>query len=126
MDMNFKYTLTSEGATFTKTVTETADTGEIITLSIPTATNQQVLVAFTVAALKGFAIKSDKAITLRTNANDGTADDIFVIAVDSAFLWHSKSLLPTPFSQDVTTLYIQNASGATAAIDLRVLRDATP
>lgn len=126
MDHSLKYTHTADGLTLTKTVTETADGETNVDLSIATATNQEVAVAFTMAALKMFYLQSDKAVTLRTNANDGTADDIFAVAANVPVAWHASGPAANIFTADVDKLYIQNASGSTATIGIRVLRDATP
>jgi hypothetical protein len=126
MDHSLKYVHTADGLTLTKTVTETADGETNADLSIATATNQEVAIAFATAALKMFYFQSDKAVTLRTNANDGTADNTFAVAANVPLVWHDKGPAANIFTAAVLKFFVQNASGQTATVNFRVLRDATP
>lgn len=113
-------------ATSVPTYTYTSDSIISITPSIPTATtDQQVNIAFTVAALKALLIYSDYAVTIETN--DGTTpDDTLSIAAGIPFLWLSGSGITCPITATVTKFYITNASGSTATVKIRALVDGTP
>lgn len=110
------------------TETITADNVLSYSLSVPTATtDQQVLIAVTLAAMKAYYIVSDKAITIETNATDATGGDTIVLVANQPIMWTTGSPAMTKhFTQNITTMYITNASGATATIEIRFARDATP
>lgn len=127
MEHSLKYTHSAGGQSLTKTVTETADGEQNADLAILTATNPEVSIAFAAANLKMFYLQSDKAVTLRTNANDATGGQSFAISANVPFIWHDSGPTANPFSvTPVLKLFIQNASGATATVNIRTLLDATP
>ncbi len=108
------------------TVTLSADGVDKRPLSIPTGTvDQEVSLEFTLASLKGYWISSTKAITIKTNSTSSPGDTVPVVANEPLF-WNNKMGNSKHFTVDVTKLFISNASGATAAIDIRVAKDATP
>lgn len=94
--------------------------------SIPTAsTDADIVIAIDVSAVKAFFIVSSAAITVETN--DGSSpDDTLTLVAGQPYIWHTGSYDSFLLTADVTVLYITNASGSTADIEIRVLQDATP
>lgn len=94
--------------------------------SVPTAsTDAGIVIAIDVSAVKAFYIVSSAAITVETN--DGSSpDDTLNLLAGQPYVWHTGSYDSFLLTADVTVLYITNASGATANIEIRVLQDATP
>lgn len=106
----------------------TADTEKNVSLSVPdSTTDDQVSLAIDVSALKSIVIASDQDITVETNSGS-VPDDSFTILANNPLVWNNDSPLPNPFASavDVTDLYITNASGADAAVEVRTLVDGTP
>lgn len=103
--------------------------GSLISVDEPIAdSTTNGLIAFTldVSQLKALFMMSDQDVLLETN--DGTSpDDSFALKANEPVIWHANSPLPNPFASgtDVTGLYATNASGATAAVQIRALVDPT-
>ena len=74
--------------------------------------------------LQSLYIKSDQAITLETN-NGTTPDDTFVLVAGVPLIWHAGDLQSCPLTADVTALYVTNASGSAALLEIEVLEDST-
>lgn len=111
-----------------KTVTLTADglTERSFTVAAST-TDQQVIIAFTQAALKGFYIVSDQDITLETNATDHTGGNQIDLVANQPYVWYNGCLAAKLFTNDVTTMYFTTgAITAAANVKMVVLHDATP
>lgn len=109
-----------------QTVTLTADGEEVRELTIPAATtNQQILIAFTMAALKSVFIKASGPCTLKTNSS-GAPDDTFALDSDSGVVWNEQMLTENPFTVNVTTMYVTTPSGDDVALQIYALVDATP
>lgn len=104
----------------------TADAEEVRELTIPGATsNQQIIIAFTTAALKAILIYADGACTLETN-NSSTPDDTFALDADSGVVWNNQMTSANPFSQNVTTMYVTTPAGASVSVKIYALVDSTP
>jgi hypothetical protein len=101
-------------------------------VTIATGVEQQVVIAFTRAATKCIGLLSSKNVTVRTNAaaaSPETAGDIVALTAGKPVIWDPDQapLVAHPFpTADVTTLYVQNNSGAETRFQIYVLRDATP
>lgn len=109
-----------------QTVTVTADGEEVRELTIPGATtNQQILIAFTLAALKSVFVKASGPCTLKTNSS-GAPDDTFALDSDSGVVWNNQSLTDNPFTVNVTTMYVTTPSGDPVELDIYALVDTTP
>lgn len=69
---------------------------------------------------------SDQAVTLRTNgASTGTPADTIVLTANAPYSYSASTGTTGPFSVDVTSMFIQNATTADATVRLRVLKDST-
>lgn len=91
------------------------------------STDLEVAFVLDVSVLKSIIISSDQDITVETNSAS-VPDDSFTLLADNPLVWNSGSTLPNPFASavDVTALFITNASGSAAALEIRALVDATP
>ena len=85
------------------------------------------LIAFTcdVSQIQAIYINSTQDVLLETNSGAGSADVLSLVA-NEPYVWWSTSLLTNLLTEDVTALYITNASGASATISVEVLYDPTP
>ena len=88
-----------------------------------------LLVAFVadITQMKGLFILSDQALTIKTNSSGEPQETISLLA-GVPLMWHDT--LPNqadanPFSDDITALYVTNASGETANLTIAMLVDAT-
>lgn len=75
--------------------------------------------------IKGFAVECVGAIKIETNATDATGGNTINVPA-GGMSWMEGDVLPCPFTQDVTKLYITDMGGAANSVKIRVLRDATP
>lgn len=134
--MSFTHTLTinhqhidGQGRTTRATETYTKTGGQHVSLSesIPNgSTNLQVALALDASALELLVISADGAITVKTN-NSSTPDDTFALTADNGVVWaNGMPLASNPLSEDVTTIYVTNASGAAVTLTVLALLDATP
>jgi hypothetical protein len=97
-----------------------------VSVSVPdSSTDFEVTLGIDVSEIKSIIIASDQNITVETN--DGTTpDDTFTIEANNPLIWNVDSPAATPFSADITALFVTNASGAAATFNVRCLVDATP
>jgi hypothetical protein len=76
-------------------------------------------------ALELLYITSDQDITIETN--DGTyPDDTLTINANQAVSWADGDEFDCPLTADVTALFVTNASGLAAQLEIRSLTDPTP
>lgn len=108
------------------TVTITADGEEVRELTIPAATTDQaIVIAFTMAALKSILIKASGPCTLETNSSSAP-DDTFSLDSDSGVVWDNQMLAENPFTANVTSMFVTTPSGDPVALYIYALVDATP
>jgi hypothetical protein len=109
-----------------QTATLTGDGENVRSLTIPASTtNQQIIIAFAIAAMKSIFIKASGACTLKTNSS-GAPDDTFSLDADSGVMWHNQMSAANPITANVTTMYITTPSGDPVDLEIYVLVDATP
>lgn len=97
-------------------------------LTIPDSTiDQLVLANIDVSTIKSIYMLSDKDITIETNDGDIPVDTISLKA-GKPLIWNTDIgvYMASPLLTDVTALYITNASGAEASIQIEIIFDATP
>jgi hypothetical protein len=100
--------------------------GLVVEESIPDSTTDQLVsLAFILAELLAFYMVSDKALTIETNSSSAPQETIS-LAAGVPFVYVPGAGLASPFGGNVTALYATNASGSAAALQIRVLVDATP
>lgn len=115
---------TSEALSNTISVTGSSKT-EISESIANSQTDADIVVAIDVSAVKAFYIRSSQDVTVETN--DGSSpDDTLSLLANRPYIWDEDDYDSFLLTADVTVLYITNASGSTADIEIRVLQDATP
>jgi hypothetical protein len=115
-------------STVDKTVTiVTGDAVDDMELTIATGvTDQLVVFACALAAMKGYYIVSDQAISLQTNSS-GSPDDTIALVANEPLVWNEKSLHTKAFTVDITALYLTTGViSASAAVRIIFVRDSTP
>jgi hypothetical protein len=91
--------------------------------SIAISTNKEVDLAFAYAKVKSFAMYAAGAVTLYSNANNGSGGDTLAIPAGLT-VWNANDLTACPFTIDVTKLFVHNASASVAVkVIIRVLVD---
>jgi hypothetical protein len=112
--------------TIAKTQTLTASSRTGLSESVPdSSTDLQINVAIDFSAMTLFYLVSDQDVTVETNSGDA-ADDTITLTAGVPVIWHTDSAHDCPLTADVTAIFVTNASGAAAQVDLEVLQDSTP
>ena len=124
------FTIKRSVTTGSGTTTDNTDyTGTAVTLVDESVTTGQtdflINVAIDVSAVKAFYLVSDQAVTIETNSGSA-ADNTIVLVANVPYVWHTSWYDAFLLTIDVTKIYVTNASGSTATIEMRVLQDATP
>jgi hypothetical protein len=84
--------------------------------------NVQIHVAFTQANLKSVVMKCDQAVTIYTNNPSGSSpQDTIPLVAGQARIWtlQTDGSGACPFSGNVTTMYVSNAGGTIANLQIR-------
>lgn len=107
-----------------------AYTGSLVTRidgeTVPDSqTDYEITVTLDVSAVKAFYLVSDQDVTLETNSGSA-ADNTLSLVAGVPYVWTTDSYDSFLLDTDVTSIFITNASGATATIDMLALLDATP
>lgn len=77
------------------------------------------------ASIKSILIFANGVVTLRTN--DGVSgDDTFALTADNYIFWNTSNVSPLPFTADIESLFVVNASGGAVEITILALLDVTP
>lgn len=125
----FSHTITEKlevgNTLINKTTVQTAAATQSIEESFADATTDGLL-AFTldVSQCKSFYMVSTQDITIETNDGTTPGNTINLVA-GVPYLWHADSYQAFLLTVDVTALYITNASGQTATLQIEVLFDPT-
>lgn len=116
----------SGGDNLSKSVVQTADGETNLDIAVPDSSTD-LLVAFVadVSQMKSLFLLSDKDVTIETNSGSA-ADDTIDLKANVPVMWVDGGTLANPLTTDVTALYITNASGSAATVNLRMLIDSTP
>jgi hypothetical protein len=88
-------------------------------------TNIAVACSIDEDALAGFFLSSNYDVTVKTNSS-GSPQETIALKAGVPVVWTSGSVGSKPISDDVTALYITNASGSSATVTLIAITDATP
>lgn len=88
-------------------------------------TNKQIVCAVDVSAVKAFYLVSSQDVTFETNSGSSPADTI-ALKAGVPYVWHPTSYHAFLLGTDVTSIFITNASGSAATVQMEVLTDATP
>ena len=88
-----------------------------------------VTCAIDYSALKSLFVSSDQDITIELKNPGGSsaaADETWVLKANQPIDWQTGDVMDAPLSADVTVIYVTNASGSTANLEIRVGQDPTP
>lgn len=85
------------------------------------------LINFTldVSQLQSIYIVSDADITIETNDGSSPADTLSLVA-GVPYVWHADSYHACLLTTDITAIYVTNASGGSARLQIEALHDPTP
>jgi hypothetical protein len=123
--VSFNWASPGSSLAYSKAYTATNETNIVGETIADNATDYEIVVAIDVSAVKSFYVVSDQAITIETN-NGTTPDDTLNLAAGIPYVWTTDMLDSFLLGTDVTSIFVTNASGATATLHLRCLQDATP
>lgn len=101
--------------TYRKSVDESIATGQ---------TDYLVSFELTVAKCVAIFVKSDQDVTLETNSGSSPTNTI-ALKANIPYVWYTNKYDSLKFTSDVTKIYITNASGSTARLQIEALVDAT-
>lgn len=116
------------GLTESESFSLTGDVGIDMSVAAADAATTEVDVAIDVSTITGLMLKSDQAVTLKTNSTGSPAATISLAAGVPKFFAPGNPYFGTnPFgSTDVTIIYIVNASGSVANVVMKAMVDAIP
>lgn len=121
-----------DNATSNQRVTLTADGETNRSVAVADGqTAQRIQASVTRDGLKSLFWKSDQTLTIEANSSD-TPNKTFALEAGKPFVWFDGCGHTNPFTEsdgdpfDLTDLYVANASGEAATLELYMLHDATP
>jgi len=122
------FTYQGSGFAFERSVSKTgtgvvAIDGETVADS---TTDGEIALTLDVSEVEAFFLVSDQNITLETNAIDATGGNTIALLAGEPYTWFSTDKAAFLLTEDVTTTYWTNASGAAATVYCVALYDATP
>ena len=124
--LNLSIIADSGGRKVISSNTYSAEAGPPLDVDIADSeTDKNVAWSVDVSQLQAIIIQSDQDITIETN-NGSAPDDTLVLAAGVPYIWSTDSLDTNLLTTDVTSLYVTNASGATANLQIECVLDATP
>ena len=129
--MSFSHVITQawtdQGNTLTKTVTKTGGAEVNISESIAdSTTDEEIACNLDYSAMESLYMVSDQDLQVETNDDAAATGQTINLEAGVPYLWLKDSGITCPITDDVTALFITNASGSPAQFDLRALLDATP
>lgn len=129
---DFRHTTTvawsgTGNSTFGGTLVDTGDAEDNREISVLASTEQQVDIAWVRARLQHLFIQSDQNLTVNTNAaaTGSPGDTINVVANYPISYSRSAGQAVPANSADVTSIFVLNATSATATLKIRILKDST-
>lgn len=131
MSVTFAETITAAGVQYTsnKTLSPSDEVVTIGTCSVSNGTTDKVWSFGGVDVSQTVAVwfKSDQAVTLETNATDATGGNTISLTANVPYVWYTGKGDSNALTQDIdSTIYVTNASGATATVQGVVVQDSTP
>jgi hypothetical protein len=128
--MSFSHTIRQAWTSGARSISnETAYTGDaqssIEAEIADSETDFLVNFALDVSQIAAIYIVSDQDITVETN--DGSSpDDTLSLVAGVPYVWTTDSYDSCLLTVDITALYVTNSSGATATLQIEVVKDDTP
>jgi hypothetical protein len=98
--------------------------------AIPASATTELVFDLDVSEVKMLAIRSDVAVTIKTN-NVASPDNTFDLAANQSFLWPLgevalKDTSGDPVAADITSLHVVNAGAVAGTLRLDAFVDPTP
>lgn len=93
--------------------------------TIAGSSTTQLFVPVDVSAVKGFAIMSTVAATLKTNSS-GSPDNTLVLRANEMYQWHTDSYDTFKLTTDVVSMYFVVAGATAGTVTIEAVADATP
>lgn len=87
-------------------------------------TNKAIAFTLDVSQLKAIVIVSDQNVTFETN-DGSTPDETIALLAGVPYVWHYQSYHTCLLATDITGIFITNASGSVATLQIEALYDAT-
>lgn len=123
--ITYQERVTIGGVTTTHTRTKSAGSLKSISKAIPdSSTNLQVAYTLGFSACKFFKIVADQVLTVKTNSSS-VPDATLVLVANEPYIWADGMLGAFLIADDITTLYVTNASGSAATLVIQSLEDPT-
>src|SRR4051812_5617459 len=108
------------GAALSKPVAVTDAAETALDLVVPDATtNQLATIAIDISQTSDLYLVSNCNVTIKTNSTSSPGDTITLLA-GIPLVWFTGCGYAIPLSVDVTALYVTNASGQQATVQLRL------
>lgn len=125
--MSFTLTHRDDFSTNAQTVSNTQsvtgdDQTNISTTIANGATNQEIVLGIDISLAKAVIIRSTQVLTIKTNSSS-TPDDTITTVANIAKKWIDGGYDSIFLSADVTKIFVSNASGADATLQIIVLAD---
>lgn len=119
--------ITIDGEVLSQTNSFTSSAVVKVTETVADGQTDQTIGAVTidVSEIDTLYINSDQDVSFQTN-NGGAPDDTIALLANRPLTWNAQSYYTNLLTTDVTEVFITNASGSTATVDIRVAYDATP
>lgn len=89
------------------------------------ASDFQIAFSLDVSAVKSFYMIADRALTIETNDGGSPANTI-TLAANVPYIWYTGVTPAFVLTVDVTSLFVTNASGVAATLQIEALYDPTP
>lgn len=119
--------LSSGGQTVAGSVRRTANASQSFATPIADSVTDQLLeITLNVSEIKAIIIVSDQDVTLETNAVDATGGNTLALLANEPYVWYDTSLFTNLLTLDITKIYLTNASGSAATVEIEVVYDPTP
>lgn len=123
---NITRTWSGPSGSLSKTTSQSADAEENRSFSVADAqTDVEIALVIDVSAMKALYMVSSRAVTIETNSSSSPAQTI-TLAANVPLVWTVSDPDANPLTVDVTKIFVTNASGGSADIEIRVLVDPTP
>lgn len=98
-------------------------------IAVPNSSTDKVwsLGGIDVSQVVACYFKSDKAVTLETNATDASGGNTITLAADVPYMWNTGSPDSLKLTENVaSTIYVTNASGSAATVEALIVQDGSP
>ena len=92
-------------------------------------TDKVINISIDYSQVKALFIGSDQDVLLETNnpgGSSGSADQEFELKANCPIIWTEDDIETNPITADITVIYLTNASGSAANVEIHALYDATP